>query len=146
MNHRYKKFLELQSEHISAESIKNKTFCSQEEATVIYKNLLEDKIVDNGKVVDLEKFNKVAQHRFYFDIWHEIETSLFEIVKYVLFKDERFIKLISKELNLQLSLTSCEKRIEFLGQVDDQVLFKIELKAIEFLNNIKDNVLKLTKQ
>ena len=117
MNHRYKKFLELQNEHISAESIKNKTFCSQIEADVLYKTLVKEKIVDNGKVVDLNKFHKVGQHRFYFDVWHEIELSLFEIVKHVLLKDERFIKLISLKLHLPLSQSSYEKRLEIIKEI-----------------------------
>lgn len=100
MKTNYEKFLELEKEdHLTEQRILEHLNCSKVKARMLYQQLIRDKIIVEGEVVEPIRFREWGLAFLVYDEYAEITVGLESIIDNVLIDDENFIRLIHNKVD-----------------------------------------------
>lgn len=117
MKTNYEKFLKLaDAQNIDEKAIQTCLNCTKVVARVLYRELLRERAISKGKVINRTKFEKTALTRLVYDRYFAITTYLQAIIQNVLVDDENFIRLIHEHVNPSFCAElSPEMRMDYLN-------------------------------
>lgn len=117
MKTNYEKFLKLaDTNNIDEKAIKTCLNCTKVVARLLYRELLREQAVRNGKVINQAKFQKIALNRLVYDRYYSITVNLQAIMQNVLIDDENFIRLIHDHVDASVSTEMpAEARMDYLN-------------------------------